>query len=128
MTADLSTTFDALRALLKKNCGTAIVTVDKRGDFQVASKTMVDRIGRPLFYASVQVRKNYVTYHLLPIYMNPTLKDSLSPALKKRMQGKGCFNFTKVDATEFEELGAVTKKGIAGFKNVQLPWDTPKKK
>ena len=38
--------------------------------------------------------KAYVSFHLVPIYMCPELQKSVSPALKKRMQGKACFNFT----------------------------------
>ena len=49
---------------------------------------MVDRTGRPLFAAAVQIKKSYVSFHLMPVYANPALLDSLSPALRKRMQGK----------------------------------------
>jgi hypothetical protein len=38
------------------------------------------------------------------------------------MQGKSCFNFTTVEPGQLKELAAVTKKGIAGFKNLELPW------
>jgi hypothetical protein len=73
------------------------VTVDEPGHYQLASPTMTDRVGRPLFCASVQINKNYVSYHLMPVYGNKALRDSLSASLKKRMQGKSCFNFT-IDA------------------------------
>jgi hypothetical protein len=29
----------------------------------------------------------------MPLYMNPALTKTISPPLKKRMQGKTCFNF-----------------------------------
>jgi hypothetical protein len=32
------------------------------------------------------------------------------------------FNFTTVEPGQLKELAAVTKKGIAGFKNLKLPW------
>jgi hypothetical protein len=82
---------------------------------------MTDRSGRPLFCASVQIDKNYVSYHLMPVYGNKALRDSLS-SLRKRMQGKSCFAFTTVEAEQLKELAAVTKKGIAGFKSLKLPW------
>ena len=31
--------------------------------------------------------------------------------MRKRMQGKSCFNFTKVDVGLFDELSAITAKG-----------------
>lgn len=99
-----------------------VVTVDKPGDYQVASPTMKDRIGRPLYVAGVKTGKNYVSYHLLPVYMKPELLKSVPPSLKKRMQGKACFNFTSVDRDQLKELAAVTKTGIAAFRDVKLPW------
>jgi hypothetical protein len=56
--------------------------------------------------------------------MCPELLADLSPALRKRMQGKGCFNFKTIDATEAKELAALTKKGLARFDKVKLPWAT----
>jgi hypothetical protein len=114
--------FAALRAILEPHAKRLTVTVDEPGHFELASPTMTDRVGRPLFCAAVQINKNYVSYHLMPVYANPALRNSLSPALKKRMQGKSCFNFTTVEPGQLKELAAVTKKGIAGFKNLNLPW------
>jgi hypothetical protein len=108
-------TFVALRAILEPPAKRMAVTVDGPGHYQLASPTMTDRIGRPLFCASVQINKNYVSYHLMPVYANKALRDSLSPSLRKRMQGKSCFNVTTVEPEQLRELAAVTKKGIAGF-------------
>ena len=52
---------------------------------------------KPMWFGSVQPMKNYVSYHLMPVYMNPVLQAKISPALKKRMQGKACFNFKAPD-------------------------------
>lgn len=56
--------------------------------------------------------KNYVSYHLMPVYMNPAMHERISPELKKRMQGKACFNFTEVDPGLFRELAALTATGF----------------
>ena len=121
-TDGFAATFEALRAILEPHAKRLTVTVDTPGHFELASPTMTDRVGRPLFCAAVQINKNYVSYHLMPVYANAALRNSLSPALRKRMQGKACFNFTTVEPGQFKELAAVTKKGIAGFKNLKLPW------
>jgi hypothetical protein len=115
-------TFAALRAILEPHAKRLTVTVDEPGHYQLASPTMTDRVGRPLFCASVRVNKSYVSYHLMPIYGNKALLDSLPSSLKKRMQGKSCFNFTTIEPAQLKELAVVTKKGIAGFKNLKLPW------
>jgi hypothetical protein len=46
-----------------------------------------------MWFSSVRVGKAYVSFHLLPLYMNPRLTALVTPALKKRMQGKACLNF-----------------------------------
>ena len=125
MTSDLSETFTALRAILAAQSKRLVVIADRPGDYQVGSPTMTDRIGRPLFVAAVQTRKNYVSYHLMPVYMQPELLKTLSPRLTKRMQGKSCFNFTTVDPEEAKERSAVTRAGIAAFRDIKLPWTQP---
>jgi hypothetical protein len=121
-TDGLAATFAALRAILEPQAKRLTVTVDEPGRFELASPTMTDRIGRPLFCAAVKINKSSVSYHFMPLYGNMALRNSLSPALRKRLQGKMCFNFTTVEPGQLKELAAVTKKGIAGFKNLKLPW------
>jgi hypothetical protein len=122
---DFAETFATLRALLQRHGKRLITTVDKPGDFQLASPTLNDRAGRPLFVAAVQIRKNYVSFHLMPIYADTALGASVSPTLRKRMQGKSCFNFTAIEPDQLKELSALTKKGIERFKTVTLPWASP---
>jgi len=118
----LSATFATLRDLLAAQSEDLLITVDKPGDFQVGSPSQQDRIGRPLFVAGVQARKNYVTYHLMPVYALPRLAQGLSDGLKKRMQGKSCFNFTTIEADQVRELSKLTRIGIEAFRDVELPW------
>ena len=54
----LDETFNALRAVLKPHGKHLLVQVDKPGTYQLASRTMKDRVGRPLFVAAVQTKKN----------------------------------------------------------------------
>jgi hypothetical protein len=50
----------------------------------------------------------------MPIYMSPSLMKGISPALKRRMQGKSCFHFTTVPAPELiRELQALTEASLA---------------
>jgi len=44
------------------------------------------------------------------------LIDGISADLKKRMQGKSCFNFKAVDEKLFKELGKLTKVGLQDYK------------
>jgi hypothetical protein len=71
---------------------------------------------KELFFGSAQIKKNYVSFYLMPIYMYPELVKDISPELKKHMQGKSCFNFKKVEPALFQELEALTLKGAEKFK------------
>jgi hypothetical protein len=120
--SSLSETFTTLREVLAAQSDDLVITVDRPGDFQVASPTMRDRIGRPLAVAGVRTRKHYVSYFLMPVYAAPRLVQSLSPELKKRMHGLSCFNFTTIDRDQIKELSRLTKAGIGAFKDLPLPW------
>lgn len=66
--------------------------------------------GEPSWFGGIGARKNYVSYHLMPVYEDPALLDDISPELRKRMQGKSCFNFKTVDKALFKELGELTAR------------------
>ena len=122
--SQLRLVFDVLRAILAPHAKALLVTADDGANYRLCSRTLEDRIGRPLFVAAVETNKNYVSYHLMPIYADPRLQQALSPALKKRMQGKLCFNFRTLDEAQAarQELAQLTRAGIDAFRNVQLPW------
>ncbi len=60
---------------------------------------------KPHFFGAVQIKKIYVSYHLMPININPSLLDSVNKDLKKRMPGKSCFNFKVVKTIIFGAQG-----------------------
>jgi hypothetical protein len=70
---------------------------------------------QPLCFGGVRLGKNYVSVYLMSVYASPDLLKNLSPELKKRMQGKSCFNFKEVDKKLFAELKTLTKDGAAKF-------------
>jgi len=92
-----------------------LVQSDEPGKLYIDTHHMMKN-GKPLFFGAVQTTKNYVSYHLMPVYVNPGLLDSLSPAMRRRMQGKSCFNFKVIDEALFEELADLTKKGFDDYR------------
>ena len=109
------TTFATLRAMLKPYAGRLEVQADQAGLYTLALPDVMDRAGRPLFVAGVRKGKAYVSYHLMAVYAFPRLLNDLSPGLRKRMQGKACFNFTAIDPLHVKELKALTKRSVEGF-------------
>ncbi len=103
-------TFSALRALLSRRRGDAIVTTDSDDHYALAR---LDVRGKPAFLASVQAKKSYIAFHLFPVYPDPGLLDDLSAKLRKRMQGKSCFNFKATDDVLFAELDILVARTLA---------------
>ena len=103
--------FGQLRKLLLPFAGRLRVLEDTGTSYSLASKTLVHR-GEPLYFGGVAKRKNYVSYYLMAVYGSPILQRGLSPGLKRRMQGKSCFNFTKKDDALFTELAKLTKASV----------------
>jgi hypothetical protein len=69
--------------------------------------------GQPMFFGAVRRGKAYTSFHLMPLYMSPELTATISPALKKRIQGKTCFNFKTTPAPDsLAELKRLTAEGI----------------
>lgn len=75
---------------------------------------------RELFFGAAEVNKNYVSFHLMPVYMYPDLLEGVSERLKKRMHGKSCFNFKRMDSGLFAELKELTRRGFARLKQEGL--------
>lgn len=75
---------------------------------------------RETMLIAVYSMKNYVSLHIMPIYMLPGSLPKLSPELQRRMQGKACFNFSEVDDKLFKEAAAVVKSSMAACKAAKL--------
>ena len=76
--------------------------------------------GKPMFFGGVRAGRAYVSFYLMPLYWEPSLAKGISRALKKRMQGKSCFNFTSPDPTLFRELAKLTAAGFALYRRKNL--------
>ena len=67
-------------------------------------------------FAGIRIGKRYVSYYLTPVYMWPDLLSNLSPELRRRMQGKSCFNFTSIDPALMSELEGLTRASFDRFR------------
>lgn len=107
--------FDALRAIMEVHTSSLDIKRDEAGDFYVDTFHVMKN-GKPLWFGGVKIMKNYVSYHLMPVYVNAGLLGDISPELKKRMQGKSCFNFKTMDEKLFKELDKLTKRGLQDYR------------
>jgi hypothetical protein len=115
---DFRQVFAALRALLTPYEDSLAHKTPNPDYYYLESRTPTYR-NRPMFFAAVRAGKNYVSYHLMPLAGSREMMQAMSPELKKRMQGKACFNFTAVDEPLFHELSQLTRAGYDKFKSLK---------
>jgi hypothetical protein len=111
---DLAPVYTELRKLMAPHTKALNTTRDDDTELYLDTRH-IQKNKKPLFFGAVQTKKSFVSFHLMPVYLKPELLAAVSPELKARMQGKSCFNFTKVEPALFKELAALTKAGLASY-------------
>ena len=111
---DFQETFKQLKAIFKPFAAKLQVMHDTDTNYYLDTHRVMKN-KHPLFFGAVRIGKGYVSFHLMPVYASAELQKSISPELKKRMQGKSCFNFKTPDEKLFKELSKLTKAGFNIF-------------
>ncbi|MBK7448268.1 MAG: hypothetical protein IPJ47_02115 [Anaerolineales bacterium] len=106
--------FEQLKIILVPYGKKLTIKIDVPGHY-ILDGAYSEKWKKELFFASVQIKKNYISFYLMPVYMYPDLLKTISPELKKHMQGKSCFNFKKLETGLFAELADLTKQGHERF-------------
>ena len=122
--ADFSAVFAALKPILGSHARKLHVIVDNDSEYTLVSAIqcpLPEKRGERIYFGAIKMGKAYVSFHLFPLYMNSELVSTISPTLKKRMQGKTCFNFRTIpEATLLKELKTLTSSGFKIFR--QRKW------
>ena len=114
---DFNAVFAELRKILEPYAPKMRVMEDNPGRYTLIAGYS-EKLEKDIWFASTVVHKSYVSFYLMPIYMNPPLQAMVSPELKKHMQGKACFNFKTLEPKLFGELKTLTKKGCSDFRKL----------
>lgn len=108
MADELETIFAELRGRMLAAGAAMQVTRDEPGDLVLKTTWNEPGKAEPAWFSAVQLKKAYVSCHLMPLYALPALRETVPPDLLKRMQGKSCFNFKKADPALFDALDRLT--------------------
>ncbi len=106
--------FNLLKNILSKYRKKMNLTEDNANSYVLVGP-FSEKFKRDLWFGAVLIKKNYVSYHLVPIYIYKNLAKEIPASLKKKMQGKSCFNFNKVDKHLFKQLELLTDKAFNMF-------------
>ena len=114
--ADAAPDFDAvfarLRAILEPYAPEMHVSADDPTWYGLDMAPPEER-NPTTWFGAVRRGKRYVSIYLMPVYVEPSLLDGASAELRRRQQGKSCFNFTKVDEGLLGELETILRRGHA---------------
>ncbi|HEY6342234.1 MAG TPA: hypothetical protein VIY49_12135 [Bryobacteraceae bacterium] len=123
MPAEFAAIFAALKSVMAEQESVLAVQKDTPTEYSLVTKRaspFPQHKGHPMWFGAVKLGKAHVSFHLMPLYMSPKLEKEISPALKKRMQGKTCFNFkTLPDAeliADLKRLKAVAARAWTGVR------------
>jgi len=108
---DFPLVFEQLRSILKPYAKNLTITADTSNGYSLDGPYS-EKYQKTLFFGAAQIKKNYVSFYLMPVYIFPDLLKGMSPELKKHMQGKSCFNFKKVEPELFKELKQLTRLSV----------------
>lgn len=114
-TPDFPTVFDQLKAVLKPYEPRLSVTANDSEGYSLDTHQLGPN-KKPMFFGAAVIKKNYVSFHLMPVYVHPELLEGISDQVRKRMQGKSCFNFKTLDADTLAELRQLTERGFEAFR------------
>lgn len=107
--------FARLRGVLRDYERSLVVVQDQPQSYYLDTVHILPN-RKPLFFGSVRIGSRYVSFHLMPVYLWPEMLETASAELRRRMQGKSCFNFRKAEPELFEELAALVRSGFERYR------------
>lgn len=93
---------------------------DIGGKYDLWSEKPIEAAGRKydaMSFVSAVVQGNYVGFYYMPVYCNPALARSLSPALMKLLKGKACFHVKALDKDLEKDIKEALEKGFKDYKS-----------
>lgn len=117
MSGTFEATFRQLKSLFTPYVGRLKTSSDTSSNYMLDGE-YVPEFKRPMFFGGVRRGRTYVSFYLMPIYSNPELLGKMSDDLRRRMQGKSCFNFTQLEPELFAELEQLVHAGFACYERL----------
>ena len=96
MDTEFAVVFETLKGVLEKNTRGLAVKADTASGYDVTGKVaspFPQHKGQPMWIAAVRLGKAYVSYHLMPVYMNPALQAMDFARVEEEDAGTGLLQF-----------------------------------
>ena len=112
--AQMAAVFAGLARIFAPYQPPLIATTDEPGHLNLQTPAS-QRYPDGFFFGMVKIGKRYVSFHLMPVYTNPELLQTIGPELRTRMHGKSCFNFTRLELEQIYELERLTAEAFTRY-------------
>ena len=106
--------FEQLKDLLTPYYAGLEIHQDKE-DSILLSTRFIMKNNQPLFFAAIQKKAHHVSFHLMPVYVEPILMLDVTPELKRRMEGKSGFIFESLTPELVSQLSRLVELGYRSF-------------
>ena len=100
--------FAELRSLMLEAAPGMVITEDTPTTFTLKTPWIEAGTKQPAWFGWIAIKKSYVAYHVMPLYVLSELEASVAAELTKRRQGKSCFNVKKANDEIYEALRKLT--------------------
>ena len=123
MQIDRIKVFNELKPLLKEYQPLLNVKSDFEGRYELYSTRPLMYEGKhkeEVFFSSLIVQSNYVSFHFMPIYTHPQAFESVSDEMKRMLKGKSCFHIKKFDSKTKDDIKHILEQGYAIYNDIGL--------
>ena len=115
--------FEKIKSALQKQSPPMVISKSTSENFELIGNKPVPygskkTIAPGMFFCSLIICKDMVSFHFFPIYMKRKMFEPLIPNMIRLLKGKSCFNFKKTEQVNEKELTALLKKGIEAWKKL----------
>lgn len=91
MGEDFQAIFNRIRSMFRKHEQRCVPQCDEPGRYYLDTHEVRQKDGYRTMFGGVEIKKTYVSAHLMPVYVHPDLLNCAGEPLRKRTQGKSCF-------------------------------------
>lgn len=111
--------YNTLKPLLQEYAPPLVAVIDTDSDYGLVSQKEVEIAGRKrksVFFASVEIQKQFVGFYYMPIYAETELKTVFQPELLSLLKGKSCFHIKRLTPELIEQIRQALKIGFELYK------------
>jgi 3-deoxy-D-arabino-heptulosonate 7-phosphate (DAHP) synthase class II len=116
---ELASIYTAIKGLIKNYEGVLIPKNDTKEFYDLWSNKEIvieNRKRKEIFFASVQMRSNYVGFYYMPVYTDEEVIDFFNEDLLSKKRGLSCFHIKKLDDKLLESIKIALEKGYELYK------------